>query len=59
MDYGFTDAEILFAYSELKNRIMELAKTLGLADSVESDIKLYISVLQKIEEKHPNFKLSM
>lgn len=59
MDYGFTDAEIMFVYSELKNRIKELAKTLGLADSAESDIKLYISVLQKIEEKHPNFKLSM
>ncbi|BAK97975.1 hypothetical protein OBV_07770 [Oscillibacter valericigenes Sjm18-20] len=57
MDYGFTDAEILFIYTELKKRITEFekAKALGQANLAESDIMLYISVIQKIEEKHPNF----
>jgi len=60
VNYGFTDAEILFIYSELKCRIKELAKELDRADSAESYIRLYISVILKIEEKHPNFlKLPM
>lgn len=62
MDYGFTDAEILFVYAELKKQLKEFekAKALGQANLAETDIKLYISVIQKIEEKHPNFvKLPM
>lgn len=57
MDYGFTDAEILFLYAELKKRMKEFvkAKALGQASLSETDIRLYISVIQKIEEKHPNF----
>jgi len=62
MDYGFTDAEILFVYAELKRRIEEFkkARALGQANLAETDIYLNISVIQKIEEKHPNFiKLAM
>jgi len=57
MDYGFTDAEILFVYAELKRRIEEFkkARALGQANLAETDIYLNISVIQKIEEKHPNF----
>ena len=62
MDYGFTDAEILLVYTQLKERLKEFkkAKALGQADLAESDIRLYISVIQKIEEKHPELlKLPM
>lgn len=57
MDYGFTDAEILLVYTQLKERLKEFikARALGQADVSESDIKLYISAIQKIEEKHPDF----
>lgn len=62
VDYGFTDAEILLVYTQLKERLKEFkkAKALGQADLAESDIRLYISVIQKIEEKHPDLlKLPM
>jgi hypothetical protein len=62
VDYGFTDAEILLVYMQLKEKLKEFekARALGQANLVESNVQLYISVIQKIEEKHPDFlKLSI
>lgn len=58
MDYGFSNSEVLFVYMELKKRLQELEKLkdLGQASLVKQDIALHLSVLKKIEAKHPGFQ---
>lgn len=56
MDYGFTDAEVLFLYMHAKKQLEELER-FKIADAglVKDDIKLFSSVIRKIEAKHPGY----
>ena len=57
MDYGFTDSEILFLYMHLKQQLKKLEeiKSMGQSGLVKDDIKLFSSVIKKIETKHPGY----
>ena len=62
MDYGFTPSEILFIYGYFKKQIVKLErlkKTKQAAiSSINTDIKLFTSIVDKIETAHPNLKVS-